>query len=340
MQNIFSNLHQFHFIRPWWWLAIIPLFFLISFYKKQSQKNHAWEQVCDSHLLPYLLKNQFSSQSNRWLWILYLLSFILVFALAGPTWRYTLTPIYQKKINRVVVMDLSNNTIATDLPPSRLVRERYKLRDLLQKVREGEIGLVVYAGEAYTVSPLTSDAKTIASMVEQLTPNIMPIQGNNLSSGLKLASKLFKGANQSQGNIIVLSAGMIDSSSITLAKQLATKGFTTSVLGIGASKKVPLKDPQGHFMHNNKGEILFSQYHANTLASLADAGDGIYLPFSNDNADITQLLQQNKVQNFSQSSKAKLATKQWKDEGFWFVLLALPLVLLSFRRKIIKQITG
>jgi len=335
-----TYIEQFHFLRPWWWLAIVPLIIIIIFCKSQTTSGTAWAKVCDAHLLPHLLTDQIQKFSNAWLWVLFMAWLITVFALAGPAWRYSTIPTYQKNINRVIVMDLSDDSLATDVPPSRLIRERYKLLDLLKKAQEGQTGLVVFAGEPYTVSPLTSDSKTIAAMVDNLSPGIMPLQGNNLSSGLQKAKQLLLNANVSKGQIIVISAGAFNKKAKTTAKSLAKQGYTVSILGVGSQQKKPLKNKNGNFLHDEQGNIIFSHFDSNALKTIASAGDGIYVPFTNDAQDITKLLSFDRSQQFKQAKKSKQATKKWQDEGHWFVLLILPLVLFGFRRSFMARIVG
>jgi len=330
-------IHQFHFLRPWWWLAMIPLLLIIILFKTFARSDSAWEKVCDRHLLPHLLLEQFTQISKNWLWLLFVAWLIAVFALAGPTWRYLEQPIYQKQINRIIVMDLTANSLATDLPPSRLAREKFKLLDLLNHIKEGQVGLIVYAGEPYTVSPLTNDAKTIASMANDLSPQIMPIQGNNLSAGLLLAKKLFQQAQVISGQIIVISSGDIDVAAVTAAKTVKADGFDVSILGVGTQKQAPLATTSGQYLHNAQGNIAFSQFDVIQLKAVAQAGDGIYVPITNNNDDVQQLLQY-RVVNTIQNNPQKQQTKLWQDEGHWFVLLLLPLVLLSFRKNFLTRI--
>lgn len=329
---------QFHFLRPWWWLALLPLMLIFFLYRQQHRSSDAWQEVCDAHLLPQLLLNQTKQQARYWLWLLLGMWLIAVFALAGPTWRYRVQPTYQKQISRMVLLDLSPASLSTDLPPSRLLRARYKLLDILNNIKEGDVGLIAYAGEPYSVSPLTGDAKTIAAMINQLSPSIMPVAGNDLSKALSLAMKMLQQAGQTSGQIIVISSGNIDNDAAKTAAKLADAGYAVSVLGVGTNKRAPLASANGQFVHDENGNILFSQFDSNGLAAVAKAGHGIYQPFTSDDQDILRLLGQvdsNRVDKTKQSS----VIKQWQDEGNWFVLLLLPLVLLAFRRAFIKRLT-
>ncbi|MBO0195879.1 VWA domain-containing protein, partial [Vibrio parahaemolyticus] len=84
-------------------------------------------------------------------------------------------------------LDMSRSMFATDIKPNRLAQTRYKALDLLPKCKEGDTGLIAYAGDAYNLSPLTTDSSTLAGIIENLSPELMPFQGANLPAAIELA---------------------------------------------------------------------------------------------------------------------------------------------------------
>ncbi len=148
----------FHFLRPYWLLALLPLAVLFWHLLRAPSGPGAWRNVCAPHLLAHLLVGP-ARRPSCLPWLLLGLGWLLaVLALAGPAWKRLPAPLFQAQIARVLVLDLSESMNATDVEPSRLVRARYKLLDLLAQTHEGQIGLVVYAGESFVVAPLTHDA--------------------------------------------------------------------------------------------------------------------------------------------------------------------------------------
>lgn len=328
-----SVLSQFHFLRPWWLLALIPLAWLLFLLRRRFSGAHQWEQVCDLHLLPYLLQ-QSSGESFKLVSILLGVAWLLAaLALAGPTWQQLPQAVYAQNNARVIVMDLSENVQAADLSPSRLVRERYKLLDMLHATQEGQTGLIVYSGEPYLVSPLTEDTKTIASLVPDLSPTIMPTQGNNLAAALTMAAKLLQQSGFEQGQIIVLVASSPTPEAIDTAKKLAAQGITTSVLAVGTGSNAPITLPDGQYVTDKKGAIVFSQLDMSNLQQLAQAGHGRYSVITGNDDDIHQLLQQTgSTTSALKASDEKATTNLWKDEGHWLIWLLLPVALFAFRR--------
>ncbi len=285
-----SFLTQLHFLRPWWFLAFIPLAYAWLLLRKQWQAGHQWERVCDPHLLPYLLQQSAGSSLKAISALIASGWIIAVIALAGPTWQKLPQPMYSQQQARVIVMDLSDNVRAADLQPSRLVRARYKLLDILRDMQEGQTGLIAYSGEPYLVSPLTEDTHTMMGLVPTLSPAIMPVAGNDLTAALHMAAKLIKQAGLTQGHIIVLAASSPSTEAISTAKTLAAEGITVSVLGIGTNHNAPMTLPDGQYATDDKGAIIFSHLNMDNLQELADAGHGRYVAFTDDDHDVKLLL--------------------------------------------------
>src|SRR5580704_5495960 len=171
---------EFHFLRPWWLLAVIPLLGLVILSWRQTPQLHAWSDVCDSHLLEHLLQKKGQNKRIASLSFLFLSILLMILSLAGPAWYKLPVPTYKSIEPRVLVLDMSPNMMATDLTPNRLSRAKFKLHYLFTRKNEGQFGLIVYTGEPFVVSPLTNDGKTIASLLSMLTPDIMPVGGQKL----------------------------------------------------------------------------------------------------------------------------------------------------------------
>ncbi|MBB72020.1 MAG: hypothetical protein CMF50_06440 [Legionellales bacterium] len=335
-----SELGQFHFLRPWWLLLLIPLLWaIIALWRRHTSQSN-WQDVCDPHLLTHLLSHQ-TGHRHRWPVVLLAIAWLLtVLALAGPTWSHLPQAMFQSQQARVVVFDLTANMAAQDLKPNRLTRARYKLLDLLKHSDEGQTGLVVFSGEPHVVSPLTQDTNTIAAMVPSLNPNIMPVYGENMAAGLTMAGDLLRQANMPQGDILLITATKPDDKALAAAKKLADEGYHTSVLGIGTSKGTPISLSDGQYLKDKSGAIVISKLDSASLKELARVGVGSYIPFSNGNQDVQQLLNSQQAHELRmQAAKVEQTTSAWHDRGRWLLWLVLPLALLCFRRGWLREIT-
>ena len=320
---------EFHFIRPYFLFLLLGVFFLVRQLYKENRSNKNWETVCDAHLLPYLLKGKTGSTKIISFFPILLAWCLAVFALAGPSWHQTIQTTYKNAQASILAVDLSAAMYGQDVKPNRLVRMKYKIQDILTLHQEGQLGMVAFSREAFVVSPLTQDAETIAALVPELSPDIMPVQGSNIAAALKKSAALIQQGGQDSGHIILLTASPADKKTLKLAHTLKSEGFKISVLAIGTEKGAPMKDQNG-FIKDPKGNILLSKLNIKSLQSLAKTGGGRFTQLSSDHRDINYLLSKSALA--LKAKKDKQLIKRWQDQGGMFVLLILPLALLAFRR--------
>lgn len=323
-----------HFLRPLWFLALLPLAWLIWRYWHSRQQGGVWQSVCDAHLLPHLLVTTPTRNSRLPVILLGLVGVFIIIALAGPVWSKLPQPIYHNSAATVVILSLSKSMDAPDVPPSRLERAKLKLLDFLKRQREGQTALIVYAGEAYVVSPLTDDAATIASQVNSLETNMMPVVGNNLSEALNKANALldqdgvFKG-----GRVLLIGDNAANSEAMQSVAALQAKGRVFSVLAVGTSQGAPIPTASGGFVKNSQGAILIQGLDRAALARLAAIGHGHLVNLTANDDDLNQLWLTAQGTLFKSKQQGETHTADvWREEGPWLLLMVLPLVALLWRQ--------
>ncbi len=323
---------DFHFIRPYWFLAIIPVAFLLWKLAKQHLINKHWESVCDPALLPHILIGKPGTKKYTNVTLISLVALLMIFALAGPTWERLPQPVFKKESALVIALDLSLSMYADDLKPNRIERARFKIADLLHLRKEGQTALLVYAGDAFTVTPLTDDIKTIISQLSALSPEIMPAPGSRTDIAIEKSVDLLKQAGVSQGHILFVTDD-IDAkyeSDIVKAKK---EGYTISIMGIGTEEGAPINLGKSGFLKDRTGTIVIPKLNEDVLKRLADAGGGYYETSQIVDDDIERL---NRLFNSGLDSKGETETElksdQWHEFGPWLVLLILPVVAFGFRR--------
>ncbi|MGB7932705.1 MAG: VWA domain-containing protein [Gammaproteobacteria bacterium] len=322
----------FHFQQPLWFLALLPLVLLTWQLRGHASTDSAWRRVCDANLLPYLLVNPQRGDSRLPLWLLVAGWLIAVIALADPVWEKMPQPVFRTEAARVVVLDLSRSMSSPDLKPSRLERARYKVEDVLRRSEEGQVGLVAFAGDAFVVSPLTQDARTITELLKALEPGLMPVQGSRVDRGLRKAGELLRQAGAGRGEILLVTDGYEGSRAIDAARDLRRQGYAVSVLGVGTAEGAPLSDGAGGFVQDEQGTVVVPRLDEASLRALADAGGGRYTTITGNGSDLNALLTPLVPQLNTQVEQTGLETDAWRSRGPWLVLLLLPLAALAFRR--------
>ncbi len=311
-----------HFLRPQWlWaLLLLPVVPLVALLR---QRRHAqWQAAIDPHLLAHLLEGGGRRGSGIWLALLVGL-LLAVLALAGPSWRQIEQPLWDTKTPLVIVLDLSSRSSATDLPPSRLLQARAKLAALLRERKGGEVALVAYAEEPFTVAPLTDDAGNVALFLDALTPDIMPADGQRADKALEWAAGLLRQAGARDGDILLLS-DHADVAANAQAVRIRGAGHRVSALGLGT--------PQGAAYRSGEGRIEQARLDETSLRALATAGGGNYARISADDADLRALgaLQ---PRTGNDTRRDETAGRNWQDEGYWLLPPLLLLALLAFRKR-------
>ncbi len=322
-------LHQFHFLQPWWLLALLVLPLLLWLGTRGDTAQRELSRLVDAELLPHLLHGRPSSRRvpSGLLALGWLLG---VLALAGPTWSRVAQPLYADRAAQVVAISLSQRMLARDVAPSRIDRARYKAHDLLNANRDGLNALIGYAGESFVVAPLTSDAHSLSDLLDAMAPDTMPVDGNNAAQAIAQGAALIRDAKAKAGSLVLITDTAGDAAQAA-ARKARAEGVRVSVLGVGTAQGGPVPLGDGSFLHDAHGNLVLARRDDAALAALASAGGGRYVPMSDNDSDITALRSE-----LQPASHASVAVGQqgdaWQDRGPWLLLPLLLIVALGFRR--------
>jgi Ca-activated chloride channel family protein len=326
------DLAQIHLMRPEWLWAAVPAMVFILLLWRQRKHSGGWSEVIAPDLLPFLVGDNTASRGPNLLPFIILAWLLAVLAAAGPSWEKIPQPIHQKQDAMVLVLDLSYSMMANDLAPSRLDRARQKLLDLLAMRKEGQTGLVAYAGDSHIVTPLTDDNPTIANLLPVLSPGMMPLPGSNTPAAIDQAIDLMHSAGVSQGQIILVTDGVDKDARAAVQRLLRGSGMQLSVLGVGTATGAPIPLPRGDFLKDRSGTIVIPKLDQSALQAMAAGSGGRYLNIQIDDSDLDIILTDTMIPGSQDTLALDRTADTWDDQGYLFVLLLLPLVLPLFRR--------
>ncbi len=315
-----------HFLRPWWWLALLPLPLVLWMLVRGRAGAAALARLADAALLPHLLHD--AGTRRRTVLVLVALAWLLgTAALAGPAWQRVAVPLYVNGAARVVALSLSNDMLAADLPPNRLTRARFAVRDLIDGAGDARTALVAYAGAAFTVAPLTSDKNTVFNLLHALQPDVMPVQGNDAAAGIEQGLKLLRDAHVRGGQIIVVT-DQAGHAAVAAARKARAAGVRVDVLGVGTAQGAPVPRAGGGFATGHGGTLLARREDA-ALRAVAAAGGGTYrvLPPGGGPTPTFRA----PLADAGHASDAQRA-RIWRDGGIWLLPVLLVLAALAFRR--------
>ena len=332
-----DGVNEFHFLRPWALLLIPVLSVMVYFAQRQLSKQSAWKQWVDPQLLSQMLVHNEGKQWRFPWWLAALVLSAGAVGLAGPSWEKLPQPVIQKQNALVVVLDLSPSMNSQDIKPSRLAISRFKLIDLLKQRKEGQTGLVAYAGEAHVVTPLTDDVETIINLLPVLKPSLMPIRGSNVEAGIRQAIQLLNDSGLQSGDILLLSDGVAEAALSDIEDQLSSTAYRLSVMAVGSQDGGPIPSGQG-FMKDSQGNIVIARTDINIMHELAQENGGLFVQLQAGEQDLQRLdqfWQQDLSSNDTGHPESALSDRefdQWQDNGHWFALALLLLFPFAFRR--------
>lgn len=302
------------FLRPAWFaaLALLPLAWL---WRRRRGPSRRWDGVVDAHLLPHLLVPGAGRRSPAA--PLGALAFALgVVALAGPTWRAAEQPLWQTRSPLVIAVDLSSAALATDLPPTRLAQLRARLATLVREHRGGPVGLVAFAGDAFTVAPVSDDVANVGLFVDALHPDVMPVDGQAVDRAIVWSRRLIERAGFSRGHVVVLT-DHADGAALRAAAAARGAGVSISVLGLGT--------PAGAQVRTLEGRQARVRLDEGSLQDLAARGGGRYARLAVDGRDRAV---------FAQGEDATLGASRGGririDEGFRLLPVVMLLALAAW----------
>ena len=330
--NLFDiTLGPLEFLRPYWLLGIIVVL-AISLWRYQRNQ-YKQTSIIANHLSEHLITLPETTQSNHL--ALNLLAIIACIALSGPSIRSVKLPVYEIQKAQVIAFDLSYSMYATDIKPNRLSRAKYKAIDLLKQWTEGDKALIAYAGDAFTITPLTTDSNSIINHIPYLSPDLMPERGSRPDLALQKAISLLKNAGYQQGHIVFISDGFDEESQQKMQEMLKGTKWMVSVLSMATKEGAAIKLTDGSLLKDSNDDIVIPKLNRNTLYPVTQMSDGLLVNFDAKGQDIQLLAahydtkELNKKDN--ESSK-QTDNKQPIDDGYWVSLLLIPLFLLFFRK--------
>ncbi|MFZ5842188.1 MAG: VWA domain-containing protein [Pseudomonadota bacterium] len=329
---LLQRLGELVWLRPLWLLALLPLPVLLWWLARQPVGAGRWQDIIDAHLLRVLLQQgQDGKRSRRPLLAIAIAWLLAVLALAGPSFQQQKAQLYQRDSARVYVLDLSPSMNADDVKPSRLARARLKLLDALNTPRDGEQALMVYAGSAHVLTPLATDAKTLAAQVPVLSTDLPPVSGNRPELAFERALRLLRDAGHRSGEIIWITDGIDPDQVERIQAVLQPHDIRLAVLAVGSPDGAPVRQANGALLTDNSGKVILARLDLAPLRAVVASVGGKLATLTADDSDWQSLTFADA--NWSSEHRQIDGDRRLREDvGGWLVLPLLLLMLLAFRR--------
>ena len=314
-----------HWFRPEWLLALPLLCWLLWKLWHRQKRTGRWQMILPVAFHRVLLSGG-NGRSSKLPWISLGGAWLLaVLALLGPSWERVEQSTQKPADPLVVMLQLTPDMLATDKSPNRLEQARRKLYDLLQSRNDAQTAIIVYAGSAHTLVPLSDDLATSHNLLEALKPSLMPQPGQRADLAVEKALKLLDQGALGQGRLLLITSSLSQQEREGISQAL--KGHTPQLLmlGIGSRDGAPVVDENGQFLKDDQGAILVPRLDSPALRAFALQVDGRYRQARLDDNDLRGLGLLDGPRHLRDRDQT-VHLDTWADQGYW---LLLPLLLLA-----------
>ena len=266
-------------------LLLLPLSILFYLFSNYIRKNRI-KKIGDPELIGLLMPDVSNYRPEIKSGLILICISLFSFLLARPQFGSKLENIKRKGVEIMIAVDISNSMLATDLQPSRIEKAKRLVARLVDKLENDKVGMIVFAGDAFTQLPITSDYISAKMFLESINPSLINKQGTAIGAAINLASRSFTPQEGVGKAIIIITDGENHEGGVTNAvKEAVDKGIQVHVLGVGSANGAPIPlDGTNDFRRDSEGNVIVTRLNEEMCKEIAKAGNGVYVRVDNTNS--------------------------------------------------------
>ena len=321
---------RFANIEMLWWLMTIPVF-IVAFVVYTKRKRHQLMRFGDAELMAQLMPDASKGRPIIKFVLVLLALILLIVAAARPQYGQKEKNVKRQGIEVVVALDISNSMLAEDVAPNRLDRAKQMLSKMIDNMVDDKVGLIVFAGEAFTQLPITCDYVSAKMFLSTITPNLIPTQGTAIGAALQTAITAFGSQESEAGRAIILitDGENHEDDAIAAAEKAQELGIQVFVIGIGKPEGSPIPKPgTNDYFKDRSGQVVVSKLNEEMCQQVAEAGKGIYVRCDNTNTAMRALQQE--LDRIATAELESTVYADYNEQYQSFVLIALLLLVIDF----------
>lgn len=311
-------------------LPLLVVFYAYSNYRKRKAIRRFGDPILLAPLMPAVSKYRPDIKYAIMLTVIGLFSVLL----ARPQFGSKLETVKRQGIEVIIALDISNSMLAQDVQPNRLAKAKRIISQLVDKMQNDKVGMIVFAGDAFTQLPITSDYISAKMFLETIDPSLISKQGTAIGAAIDLATRSFT-PNEGVGRtIILITDGENHEDGVDEAIKRATeKGIQVNVLGVGSPEGSPIpSEDEKEYRRDQEGNIIVTRLNEQMCQQIAQEGKGIYVRVDNtNNAQKAISTEINKL------AKADVETQVYTDFDEQFQAVAWIILILLFSEMLILE---
>lgn len=328
---------MFRFADPTYLYLLIILPFIAAFYIYSNyRRKRNIRKFGDPELLAKLMPEVSKYRSNVKFWLTFAALTLTIFLLTRPQFGSKLETVKRKGVEVVIALDISNSMLAQDVTPSRLDKSKKLISKLVDEFDNDKVGLIVFAGDAFTQLPITSDYVSAKMFLESISPALITTQGTAIGKAIDVAMRSFTPQEGVGRAIVIITDGENhEGGAVEAAKEAAKKGIRVFVLGVGSPDGAPIPiEGTNEYRKDNSGNVIVTRLNEQMCQEIAKAGDGMYIRVDNTNSAQRALNSEiNKMAKTDVESKVYTEFDEQFQAIAWLILILLLVEMLILERK-------
>lgn len=258
---------------------------------------------------------------------------VIILGIAGPQFGSRLTEVNRKGIELIIALDVSNSMMAQDIRPNRLERAKMAITQLVDRLTNDRIGLIVFAGDAYVQLPVTSDYVSAKMFLSSINPGIVPKQGTAIGAAINLAASSFSPQEKTKKVLIIISDGENhEDNPVDMASVAAQKGIIIHTIGIGSPQGAPVPvasvRANSDFLKDKDGQVVVTRLNEEALSEISAAGGGKYVRATNTQLGLLPLFDD--INRMERAEFKEKVYADFDDQFQYLFALALIVIIIDF----------
>ena len=311
-------------------LAAIPVFFMLFYYMILHRKKRM-KKLGEVFLVKRLMPEQ-PQQKLWWKFSLYTFIYVLlILGLANPQIGSKLEKVERQGVDLMIALDVSNSMLAEDIKPNRLERAKRAISKLVDQLQGDRIGIVVFAGRAYTQLPITSDYSAAKLFINTIDTDVVPTQGTSIGQAIDLSLEAFQKSEHEKAIIVITDGEDHDDNPVTAAEKAVENGASVYTIGIGLPEGAPIptysNGKKTGFKKDINGKTVVTKLDEITLQKVAAAGKGIYVRANNTTAGLKDVFE--RINNMEKQKYESKVFSDYEDRFQIFLIIAILFLVID-----------
>lgn len=316
-----------HFL---WFLVIIPIIILIAIIHRVWRKK-ALANIGEKRLLEQLIPNYAPKMKSIKVGLFTLSCLFLILGLANLQFGSKLEEVKSKGVDIMIALDVSNSMLAEDITPNRLEFAKREIDQLVGKLHNDRLGVVVFAGDAMVQLPITTDYSAVKLFLKNINTNIIAKQGTAIGTALELASESFDYESPTNKAIIVITDGENhEDDALEFTKQISNQDVIVHTIGMGSQNGGPIpvykRGKQIGYRKDKEGNTIISKLDEQMLKDIAQNGNGVYVRATSSNSGLPYVLQE--IDSMEKTEFDSMVIRNYKSRFQMFLWIALALFIV------------